>query len=56
VSGPPPERLADLLKHFIGRTDRYAVQQENGEYSVIKRELGDSVLLVLRVISQSNYA
>jgi len=45
MAGPPPERLADLLKHFIGRTDRYAVQQETGSYSAVKRDLGDAILL-----------
>jgi hypothetical protein len=45
MSGPPSERLAELLKVFVGRSDRYAAQQENGEYSAVKRELADSALL-----------
>ncbi len=45
MGAPPPESLSALLTHFVGRDDTYAIQQEDGGYQRVKRELSDLVLL-----------
>lgn len=44
--GPPPEAFVDVLfESFLGRKDRFAVQQDDGTYLAVKKPLSKSVLL-----------
>ena len=45
MPAPSPQELAPLLQSFLGRTDSYAIQKEDGDYVGVKRKLTDALLL-----------